>query len=151
MNRILSIAAAGALAVGVGSVASAAECVNGWMELPNQVILKCGGPPTGFETGVTAGEGFVEEPFVEEPVITGSVEAPATAAPVEEPMYTGSIEQPATTAIGVAPVNTLPLSAQRREEETFGMSASFEECQPGKYWMMENPNGSTPMACPGQF
>jgi hypothetical protein len=53
--------------------------------------------------------------------------------PVEEPLYTGSIAAPAAPIV---------------EHETM-MVAGPQDCRPGAFWLMENPNQDTPIACPG--
>lgn len=50
--------------------------------------------------------------------------------PVEEPLYTGSISAPA-------------------EVHGMMMVSGPQECRPGAFWLMENPNQDTPIACPG--
>ena len=58
--------------------------------------------------------------------------AMAASAPLNEPRYTGSIAAPSVPAA----------------ENRMMMVSGPRECRPGAFWLMDNPNDDTPIACP---
>lgn len=130
MKTILAIGISAAALIGASSAASAAECVNGWTMIKDQIPSRCDTLPSAF-----SGPGPTEESI---PVV-----AEDTATPViEEPMYTGSIT-PAAEPLEAE--SEMPPRAGAPESFTF--AASRDECQPGQYWMMELNSGNRPVAC----
>ncbi|MGH6922961.1 MAG: hypothetical protein ACRED5_04245 [Propylenella sp.] len=130
MKTILALVAAASTTLASASLANAQECLNGWRELGNQVIVKCDeglAPQAGFLSGQGLGS---EEEFVPE--------ASAAAAPLpEEPLYTGSISSAAEPQISPPPPQ---IAATLQVEGPWA-------CESGKYWMLESEGSSRPMMC----
>jgi hypothetical protein len=151
MRTILALAAAASATVAAVSLANAQECVNGYRELGNEVIVLC---DDGFapEAAAVPGAPLPAEPFVEEPAITGSVETqplpdePLTTGSIgaaeplpEEPLTTGSIEAAEAVPDGIAPPPPT-ISTSMQAEGPW-------DCQPGRYWMLESEGSTRPMMC----
>jgi hypothetical protein len=58
--------------------------------------------------------------------------------PVEEPLYTGSIAASAAPTVSHSPT----------AEHRMMMVSGPQDCTPGAYWLMPNPNEDTPISCP---
>ena len=134
MKTILALAAAASATVMATSLANAQECVNGYRELGNQVIVLC---DEGFAPEASA---FPAEPLPDEPIITGSISRGDEQFPEEEPLVTGSITtDEETTPSGIA----APPPQVAASMEVEGPWA----CEPGRYWMLESEGSERPMMC----
>jgi hypothetical protein len=134
MKTILALAAAASATVLAASLANAQECVNGYRELGNQVIVLC---DEGFAPEAAVPEGGFPEAGVPE---TEASAYPAEPLPQEEPLITGSIS---TGEEAVQPGIAAPPPEVTASMEVDGPWA----CEPGKYWMLYSEGSERPMMC----
>jgi hypothetical protein len=139
MKTILAIAAASSAMLAISSAAQAQDCLNGFRELGNQVIVQCdeGFAPGTDDTGLapaTTEEGLEPEtaaapvePLSDEPLTTGSVPTGVSPPPPQ-------VAAPPPPAI--AETNVVSLQAE-------GPWA----CQPGQYWLLESEGSERMMMC----
>lgn len=148
MKTILVLAAAAATTLAMAGAASAQEleCINGYRMVKDQVPVVCHEGPRGagffasapdrdFSEEAAPNTGNSEELLLGEAESGTVIEEPA----IEEPLYTGSIG--ATPDVQTGNASELPDSSDWRFVE------SREQCEPGRYWMLELESGNRPMAC----
>lgn len=107
MRIVLAITAAAAAFVMSAPTANAQECMNGWQELGNGVIIACddiAGAPAATEEMIVPEEAFVEEaaeaPPPEEPIYTGSVVPQSSATTPEQQPLQQPVEETQLSALG---------------------------------------------------
>jgi len=139
MKKILAIGVATAALLGGASLASAQEdCLNGWRMIKEQIPVRCDVLPSAFAPapilqGVTTA--------VTAPVRAAAAVGEAITAPVvEEPLYTGSIAAAPARESEMPPRPGAP-------ESSAAFVASRDQCESGKFWMMELNSGSRAVAC----
>jgi hypothetical protein len=143
MKRVLALAAGAAAIIVAVSTANAAECINGYMTLGHQVIVPCdeGAGAMAPEAGAVPAESVPEAtavaPPAPEPETTGSISAAPSEADED---LTGTVENPETAG-------SISSSPATPEEPRALMAESREECQPGQYWILQQDDASTPIAC----
>jgi hypothetical protein len=138
MKTILAIAAASSALLALSTAAQAQDCLNGFRELGNQVIVQC---DEGFAPA-TAEEGLAPE-------MTEGFAAETASAPVEtlpdEPLTTGSV----STGVSPPPPQVAsPLPPDVAGTETVSLQAEGPwACQPGQYWLLESEGSERMMMC----
>ena len=136
MKTIIALGVSAAALLAVSSVANAqSDCVNGWHMIKDQILVRCDELPSAFSgPGTTSMEpGTVVEDEAGQVVLTEPTPM------VEEPLYTGSINAP-EAGQGRGNAEEIPSGNMQ-------FVAGRDECQPGYFWMMELNSGNLPVAC----